>query len=126
MGLIRVLVALYPRRWRASFGEEFAALLGDTRMTPRVVVDVVVTAARLQVSYHRRPLLVLASLLWSGSLERLSVHARLTANLLWAPTTPTRAVALAATVGPWVWFAGAIAVHRFGRNRGDASGSAAR
>jgi hypothetical protein len=33
MGMIRLLVALYPRKWRATFGEEFMALLEDTRLT---------------------------------------------------------------------------------------------
>jgi hypothetical protein len=37
MGMIRLLVALYPKKWRAEFGEEFAALLEDTRLTPRAV-----------------------------------------------------------------------------------------
>lgn len=35
--MIGLLVALYPRKWRAVFGEEFAALLEDTRLTPRAV-----------------------------------------------------------------------------------------
>lgn len=34
MGMIRLLVALYPRKWREAFGAEFAALLEDTRLTP--------------------------------------------------------------------------------------------
>jgi len=44
MGMTRLLVALYPRNWRAAYGEEFAAFLEDTRLTPRAVFDVVVSA----------------------------------------------------------------------------------
>ncbi len=108
--MIRLLVALYPRKWRESFGEEFAALLEDTRLTPGAVLDVVVHAARLQAG-NRRLALVLASLLWSGCMECLSLRAGLTANILWAPTTLVRALALAATAGPWLVLA-AVAVSR--------------
>jgi hypothetical protein len=121
MGMIRLLVALYPRKWRATFGEEFAALLEDTRLTPSAVLDVAVGAGKLRVSGHRRLMLVLASLLWSGCMVYLFVHARLTANILWAPTTPARALALAATLGPWLGFAGVIAARRLGRGQENAA-----
>ena len=68
MGMIRLLVALYPRKWRASFGEEFTALLEDTRLTPGAVFDVVASAGKLHAASHRRLALVLASLLWSGGM----------------------------------------------------------
>lgn len=126
MGMIRLLVALYPRKWRASFGEEFAALLEDTRLTPGAVFDVVASAGKLHAASRRRLALVLASLLWSGCMEYLSVRARLTANLLWAPSTPARALALAATIGPWLGFAGGIAARRLGRWRDGAAGRAVR
>jgi hypothetical protein len=125
MGMIRLLVALYPRKWRAIFGEEFAALLEDTRLTPRAVLDVAVSAGKLRVSGHQRLTLVLASLLWSGCMMYLSVRARLTANILWAPTTPARALALAATLGPWLAFAGIIAARRLGHGPGNATGATA-
>jgi hypothetical protein len=126
MGMIRLLVALYPRRWRATYGEEFAAFLEDTRLTPRAVFDVVVSAGKLHAASHRRLALVFASLLWSGLMEHLSVRAHLTANILWAPSAPARALALAATIGPWLGFAGVIAAHRFGRGRADVAGGTAR
>jgi hypothetical protein len=126
MGMTRLLVALYPGTWRAVFGEEFAALLEDTRLTPRVVFDVVVTAGRLHAGAHRRVALALAALLWTGCLEYLCVHAHLTANILWAPTTPARALTLAATAGPWLAFAWAIAARRLGRKPPGPAGEAAR
>lgn len=121
MGMTGLLVALYPRKWREEFGEEFAALLEDTRLTPHAVADVVVQAAKLQAGSHRRLAAVLASLLWSGCLEYLSVRAHLTANILWAPTTPARALALAATTGPWLALA-TVAVARRRGGRGGATG----
>ncbi|HYA49810.1 MAG TPA: hypothetical protein VEG33_01430 [Streptosporangiaceae bacterium] len=124
--MIRLLVALYPRKWRATFGEEFAALLEDTRLTPRAVFDVVVSAGKLHAASHRRLALVLASLLWSGCMVYLSVRARLTANVLWAPTTPARALALAATMGPWLGFAVVTAARRLGHGPGNAHGGTAR
>lgn len=126
MGMIRLLVALYPRRWRTTYGEEFAAFLEDTRLTPRAVFDVVVGAGKLHAASHRWLALVLASLLWSSFMECLSVRAHLTANILWAPSAPARALALAATIGPWLGLAGVIAAHRFGRGRGDVAGRTAR
>ncbi len=123
--MIRLLVALYPRKWRASFGEEFAALLEDTRLTPRAVFDVVAQAGKLHAGSHRRLTAVLASLLWSGCAEYLSVRARLTANILWAPATPARALALAATAGPWLALAGAVIARRRGGGRDAAAGGTA-
>lgn len=123
--MIGLLVALYPRKWRALYGDEFAALLEDTRLTPRAVADVVVQAGKLHAGSRRRLMLVIASLLWSGCLECLSVRARLTANILWAPTTLARTVALAATAGPWLALAG-LALVRRSRRRGAATGGSAR
>ena len=124
MGMIGLLVALYPRTWREEFGEEFAALLEDTRLTPGAVFDVVVQAGKLHAGSRRRLTLVLASLLWSGCLEYLSVRARLTANILWAPATSARALALAATTGPWLALA-ALTVTRRRRRRHGAAGKTA-
>ena len=112
--MIRLLVALYPRKWREEFGLEFAALLEDTRLTPRGVFDVVVHAGKLHAENHRRLALILVLLLWSGCMEYLSVRAHLTANILWAPTTPARALGLAATVGPWLALVEVIIARRHG------------
>jgi hypothetical protein len=42
--LIAALVSLYPASWRARYGDEFAALLEQTPLTPPVVLDVLRTA----------------------------------------------------------------------------------
>jgi hypothetical protein len=126
MDMTRLLVALYPRKWRATFGEEFAALLEDTRLTHRAVFDVVVNAGKLHAASHRRLAIVLASLLWSGCMVYVSVRARLTANILWAPSTPGRALALAATIGPWLGFAWVITARRLGHGHGNVAAGTAR
>ncbi len=51
MGAMRKLVYLYPRAWRARYGEEFLALLDEQAPTPRVVVDLILGA----VDAHLRP-----------------------------------------------------------------------
>jgi hypothetical protein len=125
MGMIRLLVALYPGKWREEFGGEFAALLEDTQLTPRAVFDVVAQAGKLHAASHRRLAAVLAGLLWSGCAEYLAVRAGLTANILWAPTTAARALALAVTAGPWLMLAGVMIARRHGGGRGAPGGGTA-
>jgi hypothetical protein len=48
------LLRLYPRAWRARYGEEFAALLAESRLSPFVVCDVLLGA----LDAHLRPYLV--------------------------------------------------------------------
>jgi hypothetical protein len=121
MGMIRLLVAVYPRQWRAEFGEEFAALLEDTRLSPRAVADVLAGAGKLHAERHQRLAVVIAALVWSGGMEFLSARARLTADILWAPTTPARALALAATIAPWAALAAVALAHRL-RGVGTSTG----
>jgi hypothetical protein len=102
MGVERVLVTLYPKKWRDSFGDEFTALLEETPITPVVVWDVAIHAGRLRVQSHRKATIMVLLLAWSACLDYISVHAGLTANILWAPTKPERALALVATIGPWI------------------------
>jgi hypothetical protein len=123
--MTRLLVALYPREWRETFGDELAALLEETRLTPAVIIDVAIHAARLRVGTHRRLTLVLVSLLWSACFNDISVHARLTANILWAPSNPERALALLATTGPWLALAVASLIHYRSSARDPASNSTA-
>ena len=118
MGMSRALVALYPAKWRAEFGDEFAALLEDTRLTPRAVADVALQAAKLHLAARRRLSLVLAALLWSVGMEVIAVHNHLTANILWPPTTPARAVMLVAAFGPWFGLAGTAVARRAGLGPG--------
>jgi hypothetical protein len=114
MGMIRALVALYPAKWRAKFGDEFAALLEDTRLTPRAVVDVTIQAGKLHVAGHRRLGIVIAALLWSAGMEVIASRDHLTANILWAPTNPAGAIMLLATVIPWSAMAGVTLARRAG------------
>lgn len=89
----RMLVRLYPRRWRGRYGPEFAALLADTPLTPAVIVDVARHPAGEHVS--ARPLVF-------ALLDGAAVLGGITRNILWAPTTPLRALVLAVTVTPLI------------------------
>jgi hypothetical protein len=115
MGIIHLLVALYPKKWRASFGEDFSALLEDTRLTPPVILDVILSAVTIRIRGHRRLMIVLTLSAWLVYMECISARFHLTDNVLWAPTTPARALALAATVGPWMVLAAVAATRAFGR-----------
>lgn len=98
----RLLVALHPRAWRCRYGDEFAVLLDETRLTPLAIVDVLVSAARAHVRVRSGAALLVCALVVSGFFEEVSYRAGLTANILWAPTNPLRGVGLAATVAPWI------------------------
>lgn len=108
--MIGLLLALYPRRWRREYGAEYRALLEDTPLTRAVVLDVVRTAGRLRLA--ARPVLipVLAALVLSAAGEVIAVHGRLTDNILWIPSSPLKAIVLAAVLLPWLL--AATAVHR--------------
>jgi hypothetical protein len=102
MDLIRrVLVAVHPRDWRQRYGEEFQALLEDTRLTPSAAADVLRHCAALHGRAHRRALWVAFAALVSVTCEIAAKRAGLTGNILWAPTNPLRALALSGTTLPW-------------------------
>jgi len=81
--VIRVLLALYPKAWRRTYGEEFAALLEQTRLTPRVVLDVLAQATKLQASAHRARFLVGAAVLVSIGVEVVARKTGLGVNIVW-------------------------------------------
>ncbi|MGP7999218.1 MAG: hypothetical protein ACLPKI_18165 [Streptosporangiaceae bacterium] len=101
MDLIRVLVALHPRDWRERYGEEFAALLEDTRLTPPAVANVAVRGAGLRVQAHQDSVLLVTALVVSVASEIAAQLTGLAANILWVPASPLRALALLGAVGPW-------------------------
>lgn len=100
--MIRLLLALHPRFWRARYGQEFQALLEAEPLTASVVVDVLRNAARQQAAVHAVALLVLGALASSTVVEIFAVRADLTDNVLWPPSTPARALALAPLLLPWL------------------------
>jgi hypothetical protein len=101
MDLIRVLVALHPKDWRERYGEEFAALLEDTRLTPAAVGNAVAAAAGLRLRAHPGPLLLVTAIVVSATCILAANRTGLAANILWAPTDPLRSLALLGAVGPW-------------------------
>jgi hypothetical protein len=101
MDLIRVLVALHPKDWRERYGEEFAAMLEDGRLTPAAVGNVMAAAAGLRLRAHPGPLLLVFAVLMSVSCEAVAQRTGLAQNILWLPADPLRALALLGAVGPW-------------------------
>ncbi|CAI7974206.1 hypothetical protein [Parafrankia sp. BMG5.11] len=114
----RFLLALCPRQWRARYGDEFAALLRDTPLTLAAVVDVLRLAMRLHL--RARPWLaqIAGAVLATAAMEAAAVRAELTDNILWAPSTPLRALALVAVLTPTAMVVDSAAMRR-ARLRGD-------
>lgn len=110
--MIRLLLTLYPKAWRHTYGEEYAALLEQTRLTPSVVVDVLAQAVKLHANAHWSRFLVGVAVLVSIAVEIVARTMGLAVNVLWAPHTLAQAVALLALLAPWA----ALAV-RAGRGR---------
>jgi hypothetical protein len=102
----RVLVRLYPRRWRDVHAAEFTALLEDTPLTPFAVADVIRHGFLEQLRVRANLARVVGALLAFGLCEAIAVRYGITDNILWAPTTPLRATALAITLAPLVSVAG--------------------
>jgi hypothetical protein len=50
----RGLLRLYPRAWRARYGEEFLAMLGSNRLRPTQVIDIVRGAIDARLSMDAR------------------------------------------------------------------------
>jgi hypothetical protein len=119
MDVRRLLLALHPRGWRRQYGEEFLAFLEQVDLRPAAIADVAWHALTLHASAHRRGLQACAALAISAVFEVVAVRSRLTANVLWAPTTPARALALAATVGPWLALMTAVGASRLRRRRAE-------
>ncbi|MCM3885512.1 hypothetical protein [Frankia sp. R82] len=113
----RILLALYPRKWRARYGDEFAALLQDTPLTLVAVIDVLRHAAGLRLQARPRLTQVAAWALATAAIEIVALRAGLTDNILWAPTTPLRTLALAAVLTPSALVAGSVARLRIQRRR---------
>jgi hypothetical protein len=121
--MIRLLIAMHPRLWRARYGEEFRALLENGPLTPAVVLDVLRNAARLHASAHAGVLRIAVALWVSSVAEIFAVRWNLTDNILWVPSTPSRALALAVVVLPWLPVFGALSCRLHSREPTGAAGA---
>ncbi len=95
------LIRLYPRGSAARRDGELAALLDDTPLSLAVVADIVHCAGLDHVG-RRSPVTVLVALFAFAVLDALAERVGVTDNVLWAPTTPTRAGMLAVTLAPLI------------------------
>lgn len=110
MGIAKLLIKIYPKKWQRQYGVEYEAMLSDMETTPGIIIDVIKQAFVLQVRFHKRLLLSVATLIVSGACDAISYKEHLTANILWAPTTLVRGVSLCVTLAPWIGLA--ILLHR--------------
>ena len=99
--MISFLIALHPRRWRHEYGLEYRALLEDSPLTTQIILDVLRNAARLHTTARARLLRVLVALTLSSIGEIVTAHGGFADNILWIPTSPTKAFLLAAVLLPW-------------------------
>lgn len=100
--MIRWLLALHPRTWRAEYGEELRDLLAIGPLTFGVIVDVLLNAARQHVRVHPLAARLAWGLVASAVVELLAVHLHVTVNILWPPFSPVRAVALGVLLACWL------------------------
>jgi hypothetical protein len=112
MELIRLVVAVYPKAWRRRYGDEFSALLEDRGLTPHVVLDVLVHAVAMHARLRTVVALSVPAVALSACVEALAVNRGVTENILWAPTSPLRALALLAVLAPWVALISLSAIRR--------------
>jgi hypothetical protein len=112
----RLFLALYPRKWRARHGDEFAALLEDTPLTVAAVIDVLCHAIGLHLKARPRRAQIAGVALATAAVEIMASRAGLTDNILWAPTTPLRTLALTAVLTPTALVAASAARRRIRRH----------
>lgn len=107
--MYKMLILLYPRSWRDQYGEEYQALLEDLGLSLSTVANSVWTALTMRVREHIKLLITIVGMLQYQICEQYSLNHGLTANILWAPTTPQRAIWLVLTTLPvfyigYMWF----------------------
>jgi hypothetical protein len=100
--VIRLLLALHPRSWRAEYGEELRDLLRTGPLTAAVIVDVLRNAGRQHVRAHPLTAWIVGASSLSVVVEIVAVHAHVTANIVWPPSTPVRTLTLGVLVACWV------------------------
>jgi hypothetical protein len=94
------LVRLYPKAWRRRYGAGLEALLAEMPATPAVVLDVVRGAAGTHVRQRRSAVVWFVAAVATAAAEALSLRAGVTANVVWPPTDPVRALLLLMTLMP--------------------------
>ena len=94
------LARLYPRAWRRRYGAGLEALLDERPATPAVALDVVRGAASAHLAQRTTAAIWLVAALATVVADVASLRAGVTANVLWAPTDPVRALYLALTLAP--------------------------
>jgi hypothetical protein len=100
--MIGLLIALHPKRWRNEYGDEYRALLESSPLTAAIILDVVRNAFRLHLAARPTLTPVLAALALCSIGEIIAGQGQLSDNILWIPSSPVKAILLAAVLAPWV------------------------
>jgi hypothetical protein len=118
--LARALLRLYPRAWRARYGDEFLAFIDDSGLSWRAVANVVAAAGAERVRalvalvhYEDDPALLLP---WTGSRPAREVLAEGAAYMVFVGLTVWAGSGFGVPYPPWTWW---FNVLFFGCGRGD-------
>ncbi len=85
MNFRKLLLNMYPRSWRAEYGEEFAGILATRRLTPAIVLDVLGGAVRQRLTRTEPWILCGAALsLWTVLLPFFAFPTEVGIMLFWA------------------------------------------
>ena len=99
--MIGLLMRLLPRHWRQEYGDEFEDMLASRPLTALALWDVIRLVFSLHAAAHSLLLRVAFGLVLSAVIERIVVSRGISDNILWAPSTLTRAVPLVLLVLSW-------------------------
>jgi hypothetical protein len=100
--MIGLLMALHPKRWRNEYGIEYRALLESSPLTAATVFDVVRNAFQLHLAARPTLTPVLAAIALCSIGEIIAGQGQLSDNILWIPSSPVKAILLAAVLLPWI------------------------
>lgn len=100
--MIGLLIALHPKQWRNEYGDEYRALLEGSPLTVAIVFDVVRNAFRLHVAARPTLTPILTAIAVCSIGETIAGKGQLSDNILWIPSSPVKALLLAAVVMPWI------------------------
>ncbi len=97
--MIGLVIRLYPRAWRERYGEEFRALVEETGLDARSILDIAVHALIARVHAHRVGLAQVAALTVFVLADAAAVRGGYSDNMFWLPRGPGSAALLAVVAG---------------------------
>lgn len=80
-----MLLWLYPKAWRETYGDEFIALLEDLEWPLSGVLDAIRQGIREQLRYHLFGAIRLGAGIYFALTEYIAVRDHVTRNIFWMP-----------------------------------------